>query len=194
MGTSISTTAPPGASTRRRCWTSSRPAPSLRVPVCALLASLGVTAYAAPTHWMTLALFAPSPCRCRSRLRPSRGSPKADWVGAARQRSCSRSSSRWSGPRLHLVRSPAWQDCATIRRVQFSRYRCVRKPAPGAAAAACLAWCTNQATPTAVNTAEWLCQAQVLCGGQVRLQDQRFELPTRVPPGARSPCFAGSAP
>ena len=53
-----------------------------------------------------------------------------------------------------------------------------------------------QGTPTAVElaTTEPSCRAQSLCGGQVQLNGQRFELSGRVAHGARGPCFASPAP
>ena len=59
--------------------------------------------------------------------------------------------------------------------------------------AACLVYV--RATPAGVDitTTESGCPAQALCGGQVRLQGQRFEPETRVPLRTGSPCFAGTA-
>lgn len=53
-----------------------------------------------------------------------------------------------------------------------------------------------QGTPTAVEltTTEPSCQAQSVCGGQVQLNGQRFELSARVPDGVKGPCFAPPPP
>lgn len=53
-----------------------------------------------------------------------------------------------------------------------------------------------RATPDAVEitTTEAACQAQALCGGQVRLQGQRFELNSRLAEATGGPCFARPAP
>ena len=61
-------------------------------------------------------------------------------------------------------------------------------------AAPCLVYLRTTPEAVEVTTTEASCQAQSLCGGQVQLQGQRFELTTRVPPGNRSQCFARPAP
>ena len=74
----------------------------------------------------------------------------------------------------------------------------VVRPTGGAQRNAVSALCQLriQGTPAAVELAstEPACQAQSLCGGQVQLNGQRFELSGRVPHGARGPCFASPAP
>jgi hypothetical protein len=53
-----------------------------------------------------------------------------------------------------------------------------------------------QLTPTAVElaTTQSACQAQSLCGGQVQLHGQRFELAAKLPSTAKGPCFEQRAP
>jgi hypothetical protein len=67
----------------------------------------------------------------------------------------------------------------------------VRSGAPGAGGAP-LCLVHFRATPTAieVTATQAECQALGLCGGQVQLHSQRFDLTNRLPPGRASPCFA----
>lgn len=51
-----------------------------------------------------------------------------------------------------------------------------------------------QVTSTSVELATSEASCQSLCGGQVQLSGQRFELSARVPDGVKGPCFAPSAP
>jgi hypothetical protein len=53
-----------------------------------------------------------------------------------------------------------------------------------------------QLTPAAleVRTTRTSCQAQALCEGRVELDGQRFEHATKLPAGARGPCFEKPSP
>ena len=68
-------------------------------------------------------------------------------------------------------------------------------PASGKAMATpCLVYLRAVPEAVEITTTEAACQAQSLCGGQVQLQGQRFELATRVPSSSGSQCFARPAP
>ena len=58
----------------------------------------------------------------------------------------------------------------------------------------CLVYFRAVADAVEITTTEGACQAQSLCGGQVQLQGQRFELATRVSSSSRSQCFARPPP
>jgi hypothetical protein len=62
-----------------------------------------------------------------------------------------------------------------------------------AVATPCLVYLRGLGDAVEITTTEAACQAQSLCGGQVQLQGQRFELATRVPSSSRSQCFARPA-
>jgi len=60
-------------------------------------------------------------------------------------------------------------------------------------AALCQLYVQATASGMQINLTEEACQAQSLCGGQVRLQGQRFGAESRLPAGTGGPCFAGPA-
>lgn len=60
-------------------------------------------------------------------------------------------------------------------------------------AALCQLYVQATASGIQINLTEEACQAQALCGGQVRLQGQRFGVESRQPAGAGGPCFSGPA-
>jgi hypothetical protein len=72
------------------------------------------------------------------------------------------------------------------------------RPAAGAgshrAGTPCLVYVRAVADAVEIATTEASCHAEALCGGQVRLQGQRFELNSRLAPAIGGPCFARTTP
>ena len=62
-----------------------------------------------------------------------------------------------------------------------------------AVATPCLVFLRALPDAVEITTTEAACRAQSLCGGQVPLQGQRFELATRVPSASANQCFARPA-
>jgi hypothetical protein len=188
MGTSICTTALPGASTRRRCSTSRR--------LAALLAFLALAAQAAPDALEDA-------CYVRAESVPIAAPGKPEPTPAQSELGWRRRTTRLFDVELTLV-GPDAASCSVtgVARLRDGPQGAVLalpvRPDAGAqggrSSMRCLVYL--RATPAAaeVTTTEAACRAQGLCGGRVRLQGQRFESTMRVPLGPGSPCFAGSTP